>query len=68
MKPHVIFYDEEYSSYYFKQSSSKPIVEDDKIDCLLVLGTGLPTKETRQLVFKTLNRQEVPVIEVNPQP
>lgn len=38
------------------------------MDCLIVVGTALATSGARSLVFRTLNRQTTPVIEVNIEP
>ncbi len=38
------------------------------MDCLIVVGTALATSGARSIVFKTLNKQEAPVIELNMEP
>ena len=38
------------------------------MDCLIVVGTALATSGARSFVFRTLNRQDIPVIEMNLEP
>ena len=38
------------------------------MDCLIVVGTALATSGARSIVFRTLNRQDIPVIEMNLEP
>ena len=38
------------------------------MDCLIVVGTALATSGARSIVNRTLNKQDIPVIELNLEP
>lgn len=67
MKPHCMFFDECYTECYYRSDSVRAI-EDDKMDALIVVGTALATSGANRLVMKTLERQTIPVIEINLEP
>lgn len=67
MKPHCMFFDECYSECYYRQKTMAEI-EDEKMDCLIVIGTALQTGGARRMVNNALKRQDIPVIEVNIEP
>ena len=67
MKPHAMFFDESYNEHYYKHDTTK-ILEDTKTDCLIVVGTALATSGARSFVFNTLNKDVIPVIEMNLEP
>lgn len=64
MKPHCMFFDECYSEHYYRERTVTDFLED-KMDCLLVIGTALATGFARRIVNKALAKLECPVIEVN---
>lgn len=63
MKPHCMFFDENYSEHYYRSDSVKEYLKD--CDCLIVIGTALETGLAKSIVSQTLHRKDVPVIEVN---
>lgn len=67
MKPHCMFFDECYTECYYRSDSIRAI-EEDKMDALIVVGTALATGGAKRLVMKTLERQTIPVIEINLEP
>eukprot|EP00347_Sterkiella_histriomuscorum_P015341 403357388 len=64
MKPHCMFFDESYSEQYYRSDSVDNFVEN-KMDCLIVVGTALATGLARRIVNKAIDKIECPVIEVN---
>ena len=66
MKPHAMFFDETYNEHYYRDSTTKLIADD--IDALIVIGTALQTTGARKLVYRALNQEIIPVIEVNNNP
>jgi len=67
MKPHCMFFDECYSEKYYRDVTVRDI-EELKMDCLIVVGTALATGGAKRIVMKTLERMEIPVIEINLDP
>jgi hypothetical protein len=67
MKPHAMFFDECYNEHYYRQRTIDDI-EYDLMDCLIVVGTALATSGARSIVNRTLNKQNIPVIELNLEP
>ena len=64
MKPHCMFFDECYSEYYYRERTVSAFLED-KMDCLIVIGTALATGLARRIVNIALDKIQCPVIEVN---
>ncbi|CDW83229.1 silent information regulator protein sir2 [Stylonychia lemnae] len=64
MKPHCMFFDECYTELYYKSTTVENYM-DDKMDCLIVVGTALATGFAKRIVNKALDKIECPVIEVN---
>lgn len=67
MKPHCMFFDECYSEHYYRNTTTTDI-EDLLMDCLIVIGTALQTSGAKRSVQRALERQTIPVIEINPEP
>ena len=67
MKPHAMFFDESYNEHYYRHATTLNI-EATQTDCLIVVGTALATSGARTYVFNTLNKNEIPVIELNLEP
>ena len=66
MKPHCMFFDECYSEHYYRDASIREL--EYSIDALIVIGTALATGGAKSLVLRTLDKKEVPVIEINLDP
>jgi NAD-dependent SIR2 family protein deacetylase len=66
MKPHAMFFDESYSEHYYRGTTIKLLAEG--IDALIVVGTALQTSRAHGIVYRTLEKVSVPVIEVNSDP
>jgi NAD-dependent SIR2 family protein deacetylase len=66
MKPHAMFFDESYNEHYYRGRTTDDKVLD--IDALIVIGTALATSGARRLVYTTLDKMNIPVIEVNNNP
>ncbi|CDW75458.1 silent information regulator protein sir2 [Stylonychia lemnae] len=64
MKPHCMFFDESYSETYYRSESVHKFMEE-KMDCLIVVGTALATGLAKRIVNKALGKIECPVIEIN---
>ncbi|TNV72520.1 hypothetical protein FGO68_gene9628 [Halteria grandinella] len=64
MKPHAMFFDEQYSEELYKSETVRNFVEN-KMDALIVVGTALQTSYAKMIVNKALLKLEIPVIEVN---
>jgi len=58
-----MFFDECYNEHYYRQRTIDDI-EYDLMDCLIVVGTALATSGARSIVNRTLNKQNIPVIEL----
>jgi NAD-dependent SIR2 family protein deacetylase len=65
MKPHSMFFDENYSEHYYRKESIEEFYKE--CDAMIVVGTALETTFALKMVTETLAR-EVPVIEVNMEP
>ena len=63
MKPHCMFFDESYSEEYYRKNTVQNFV--DECDALIVVGTALQTGFASGMVMQCINREVVPVIEVN---
>lgn len=66
MKPHCMFFDESYSETYYRDMTTRKMEEE--MEVLIVIGTALATGGAKSLVFRTLGKKEVPVIEFNLEP
>ena len=66
MKPHCMFFDESYSEHYYRDQTMRNL--EPSADLLIVIGTALATGGARGLVNRFLNKQEIPVIEINMEP
>ena len=64
MKPHCMFFDESYNEEYYRENTVMDYVAN-KMDCLIFVWTALATNLARKIVFKALDKQEMPVIEIN---
>ena len=64
MKPHCMFFDECYTEQYYRLNTVENFL-DDKMDCLIVVGTALATGLARRIVNKAISKIDCPVIEVN---
>ena len=65
MKPHILFFDEQYSEEYYKKASLNKAAEQS--DCLILIGCSVQSARDQKFVVQFLNR-EVSVIELNPEP
>jgi NAD-dependent SIR2 family protein deacetylase len=63
MKPHCMFFDETYSEHYYRSETLRDY--EQKVDCLIVIGTALATTKSKNLIVDALMKETVPVIEVN---
>ena len=61
-----MFFDESYSEKWYHSETVTSFARN--LDALIVVGTALQTNLARQIVMKTLERQSIPVLEVNPDP
>ena len=64
MKPHCMFFDECYSEAYYRSVSIEDFV-DNKMDCIIVVGTALATGLARRMVNIGIDKADCPVIEIN---
>jgi len=64
MKPHCMFFDESYSEHFYRNESVHSFM-NEKMDCLIVVGTALATGLANRIVNKALDKLDCPVIEVN---
>ena len=64
MKPHAMFFDEQYTEELYKSDTVRAYAQD-KMDALIVVGTALQTSLAKILVNQALVKESVPVIEVN---
>ena len=62
MKPHCMFFDEQYNERFYRYDTVKEFCAE--ADCLIVVGTALATGFASSIVRGFLIR-ELPVIEVN---
>ena len=67
MKPHCMFFDEAYSEGWYRSETVKSFV-NDKMDALIVVGTALQTSLARLIVSSAINKDTIPVIEINLEP
>lgn len=67
MKPHCMFFDECYNEHYYRDKTTRAIL-DDKMDALIVVGTALATSGAKRMVIQALGQHNVPVIEINLEP
>lgn len=63
MKPHCMFFDERYTEEYYTSDTVQYFAKD--MDALVVVGTALQTNLAARLASDALDRDDVPVIEVN---
>ena len=63
MKPNVMYFDECYSEHYYRTETINNWFEN--IDCAIIIGTALETNMAYKLTAQSLNREDVPIIEVN---
>jgi len=63
MKPHCMFFDETYSEHYYRAETLHDF--EEKIDCMVVIGTALETTKAKTMVIRALKAETIPVIEVN---
>ena len=67
MKPHCMFFDESYTEQWYRSDSVRKFL-DTEMDALIVVGTALQTALARAIVNTSLQKLEVPIIEVNLEP
>ena len=67
MKPHCMFFDESYTEQWYRSDSVRNFL-DTEMDALIVVGTALQTALARAIVNTSLQKLEVPIIEVNLEP
>jgi NAD-dependent SIR2 family protein deacetylase len=63
MKPHCMFFDEVYSEHYYRKKTVERYLED--CDALIVVGTALATSFAKKIVQDCINREDIPVVEIN---
>ena len=63
LRPHVLWFDENYSESLYKLTSTLEAVR--KADILIVIGTTYQTSLPRR-ILKICQNQKIPVVDVNP--
>ena len=62
-----MFFDESYTEQWYRSDSVRKFL-DTEIDALIVVGTALQTALARAIVNTSLQKMEVPIVEVNLEP
>lgn len=61
-----MFFDETYSEHFYRAQTTRDLELD--MDVLIVIGTALATAGAKGMVMRALEKQKIPVIEINMEP